>query len=405
MAQVFIYKAKDRKGRLLSGSILADNPAAVAAHVRDQGYIALQIRAQNTRSLNARLQELKKVKLKELAVFARQFATMLTAGIPLTSCLNILIEQTENSRLKTALQDIYKRVQDGEPLSQALASYPRIFPSIMYNMIEAGEVGGMLDNVLERLAVHFEKEHKLNEKVKSAMTYPAVVMTLAILAVIFILTFVLPTFVKMFADMKIELPLLTRILLALSGAIRDYIFIWPLAILGFIYGLLRAYRTPATRLYIDALLLRLPIIGPLARKIAIARFSRTLGTLLHGGVPILLALEVVAKTMGNAAMIQSLNTAKDNVREGLGLAQTLQASNVFTPMVVQMVAVGEESGSLDSMLEKIADFYESEVDDMVGRLSSIIEPVIVAFLGIVIGVIIVAIMLPMFDIMSGIGVK
>lgn len=405
MAQVFIYKAKDRKGRMLSGSILADNPAAVAAHVRDQGYIALQIRAQNTRSLNARLQELKKVKLKELAVFARQFATMLTAGIPLTSCLNILIEQTENSRLKTALQDIYKRVQDGEPLSQALASYPRIFPSIMYNMIEAGEVGGMLDNVLERLAVHFEKEHKLNEKVKSAMTYPAVVMTLAILAVIFILTFVLPTFVKMFADMKIELPLLTRILLALSGAIRDYIFIWPLAILGFIYGLLRAYRTPATRLYIDALLLRLPIIGPLARKIAIARFSRTLGTLLHGGVPILLALEVVAKTMGNAAMIQSLNTAKDNVREGLGLAQTLQASNVFTPMVVQMVAVGEESGSLDSMLEKIADFYESEVDDMVGRLSSIIEPVIVAFLGIVIGVIIVAIMLPMFDIMSGIGVK
>lgn len=405
MAQVFIYKAKDRKGRMLSGSILADNPAAVAAHVRDQGYIALQIRAQNTRSLNARLQELKKVKLKELAVFARQFATMLTAGIPLTSCLNILIEQTENSRLKTALQDIYKRVQDGEPLSQALASYPRIFPSIMYNMMEAGEVGGMLDNVLERLAVHFEKEHKLNEKVKSAMTYPAVVMTLAISAVIFILTFVLPTFVKMFADMKIELPLLTRMLLALSGAIRDYIFIWPLAVLGFMYGLLRAYRTPATRLYIDALLLRLPIIGPLARKVAIARFSRTLGTLLHGGVPILLALEVVAKTMGNAAMIQSLNTAKDNVREGLGLAQTLQASNVFTPMVVQMVAVGEESGSLDSMLEKIADFYESEVDDMVGRLSSIIEPVIVAFLGIVIGVIIVAIMLPMFDIMSGIGVK
>lgn len=401
MAKTFAYKAKDISGQVLTGSILADNENAVAIHIREKGYFITQIKEQGgDNSLSAFMDNFKSISLKEISILCRLFSTMIDAGLPLISCLDVLIEQTDNPRMKKALQDVYKKVKEGETLSRSLGDHPRIFPGLMVNMVEAGEVGGVLDDILDRLASHFEKEHKMNEKIKSALTYPAVVSVMAVLAVVFILTFVLPTFVQMFANMKMELPLLTRILLAMSGFLRNYAPFILIALIGGCYGLKVVYREEKTRKIIDSLTLRIPVVGMLSRKIGIARFSRTLSTLLHGGVPIITALEVVQKTIGNLSMMKALEEAQVGIKEGISLATTLAQSKVFTPMVIQMVSIGEESGALDKMLEKIADFYESDVDDVVSRLSSIIEPVIIGVLGIVIGLIVIAIMIPMFDIIT-----
>jgi type IV pilus assembly protein PilC len=328
---------------------------------------------------------------------------MLEAGLSMNNILLVLIEQTTNKKLRETLKTIYRKVQEGEALYRSLSEHPRIFPPVMISMVEAGELGGVLDNVLERLAVQFEKEHKLNEKIKSAMAYPAVVVGMALVSLTFILTFVLPTFVKMFTDMKIELPLLTRILVAASVFIQTY---WPLLLFlvaGAVIGFAYLSEKPAFRQKVDPLLLQIPVFGLLMRKIAIARFTRTLGSLLRGGVPILQAIEVVKKTTANYAMISALTNAQNSIRQGSGIAGPLKESGVFPPMVIHMTAIGEESGELDRMLDKIADFYESDVDDMAGRLSSMLEPMLIGFLGILIGLIVVAVLLPIFDIVSGGG--
>lgn len=404
MAKTFAYKAKDRNGEVLTGSILAENESAVAIHIREKGYFITQIKEEGgVSSFNAFIDNLRSISLKEISIVCRLFATMIDAGLPLVSSLNVLIEQTDNPRIKKALQDVYKKVKEGETLSRSLGDHPSIFPGLMVNMVEAGEVGGVLDTVLNRLASHFEKEHKMNEKIKSAMTYPAVVSVMAMLSVVFILTFVLPTFVQMFDNMKMELPLLTRILLTISSVLRSYAPILVVLTVAGAYGLKLAYQREQIMQIIDALVLKIPVIGMLSRKVGIARFSRTLSTLLHGGVPIITALEVVQKTIGNHSMMKALEQAQGGIKEGMGLASSLAQSKVFTPMVVQMVSIGEESGALDKMLEKIADFYESDVDDMVSRLSSIIEPVIIGVLGVVIGLIVIAIMIPMFDVITNVG--
>jgi len=401
VAKTYSYKARAYTGQLLSGTITAESEAAVAAYIRDKGYFVTQIKVQKSaNSFRALLTSLQRVSSKELAVFCRLFSTMVDAGLSLVICLSILIEQTYNPKLKAALQVIYKKVQEGEPLSKAMNEYPAVFPEIMINMVEAGEVGGVLDEVLGRLATHFEKEHKLNERVKSAMVYPAVVISMALLSVSFILLFVLPTFMKMFENMNIEVPLPTRILLALSGLLTNY-GIWLVVILAVGgYGLVLLVRQPKNRLVLDQLLFILPIFGLLGRKVAIARFSRTLSTLVRGGVPIIAAIEVVKKTAGNLSMTRALTTAQTSIREGRGLAAPLGASNVFTPMVVQMVAIGEETGELDKMLEKIADFYDSDVEDMINRLSSMLEPILIGVLGVIIGFIVISVMLPMFDVLT-----
>lgn len=403
MAKTFLYQAKDRSGQLLTGTILAENENAVAAYIRGKGYFVTNIKRKNeASSLSGIINSLRRITSKDLAIFCRQFSTMVDAGLSLIACLNILIEQTYNPRLKLALQDLYRKVQEGESLSKSMQDHPRIFPSLMVSMIEAGELGGVLDEVLNRLAIHFEKEHKMNEKVKSAMTYPIVVITMAILVVAFILSFVLPTFTQIFVQMKVELPLPTRILLATSYFVTHY-WLWLFGLLiSKIYIFIIMYKQPRAKLYIAQLILRLPVFGMLWRKIAIARFSRTLGTLIRGGVPIISALDVVKKTTANVNMINALTAAQASVREGLGLSTPLGASSIFTAMVVQMIAVGEETGELDKMLDKIADFYESDVDDIVGRLSSLLEPIIIAVLGIIIGLIIIAIVLPMFDAVTSI---
>lgn len=404
MAKTYTYRARDRKGQLLTGSVLAENEAAAAGHIREQGYYITQIKEQGgAGSFKGFVNSLHRVSIKDLAIVCRQFSTMVDAGLPLVTCLNVLIEQTDNPRLKAALQDAYKKVKEGEALSRAMGEHPNVFPGLMVNMVEAGEVGGVLDTVLDRLAAHFEKEHKLNEKVKSAMTYPAVVISMAVLVVIFMLAFVLPTFMQMFAGMKVELPLPTRMLLAISKFLRSYVILLIISLIAAIYGLASAYRQEQTRKRLDQLLLCVPIVGVLMRKIAIARFSRTLSTLVRGGVPIIAALDVVKKTIGNLSMIDAITAAQASVREGMGLATTLSASKVLTPMVIQMVSIGEESGALDKMLEKIADFYESDVDDLVGRLSSVIEPILIGILGVVIGLIVISVVLPLFDVITNLG--
>lgn len=401
MAKTFAYKAKDSSGQVLTGSILADNENAVAVHCREKGYFITQIKEQGgANSLRGFIDNLKSVSMKEIAIFCRLFSTMIDAGLSLVASLNVLIEQTENPRLKNALQDVYKKIKEGQTLSRALADHPHIFPGIMINMVEAGEVGGVLDEVLNRLASHFEKEHKMNQKIKSAMTYPTVVIVIAVLAVIFILAFVLPTFVQMFANMNKELPLLTRILLAISAFLRNYAPYLALSTAAVFYGLRVALQKEETRKVLDDIILRLPVAGMLVRKIGVARFSRTLSTLLHGGVPIITALDVVQKTIGNLSLVKALGEAHSGIKEGRGLAATLAQSKIFNPMVIQMVSIGEESGALDQMLEKIADFYEGDVEDVVTRLSSIMEPFIIVVLGFVIGLIVLSIMIPLFEIIT-----
>ncbi|MEG6584049.1 type II secretion system F family protein [Dendrosporobacter sp. 1207_IL3150] len=401
MAKTFAYKAKDRSGQLLSGTIVAENQAAVATFIREKGYFITQIKEQKSKkSLIASINNLKPVKLKDLAVVCWQFSTMINAGMSLITALNTIIEQTDHPKLKDAFKDVLKKVQEGESLSHAMSDHPKIFPNLMINMIEAGEVGGVLDEVLARLATHYEKQYKMNEKVKSAMTYPAVVLTMAALAVAFILTFVLPTFMKMFEGMKTELPLPTKILILLSNFMQNY---WPvllLLVVAIILGLVYLYKIPKYRGHVDSLSLRLPVFGILIKKIAIARFSRTFGTLLRGGVPIITALEVVKKTTDSIPIVNALTTAQISIREGLGLSTPLGSSNIFTPLVIQMVAVGEETGELDKMLDKIADFYESEVDDSVNRLNSLLEPILIGVLGVIIGAIVISVALPMFDVIT-----
>ncbi|WP_371371400.1 type II secretion system F family protein [Sporomusa aerivorans] len=401
MAKFYRYKARDRNGQLLSGEIIAETEAGVAAYIRDKGYFVTQIKAKShLGSIQSWLYVLQPVTTRDLAGFCRQFAAMVDAGLTLLVCLNVLIEQTHNAKLKAALRTVFKKVQEGEMLSQAMCRHARIFPEVMISMIAAGEKGGVLDKILNRLAIHYEKEHKLKERVTTATIYPGFVVALALLCGTFILIYILPVFAKMFTDMQLELPLITRIILGAGNFIIE-VGVW-LAVGLFLTGtcVMLATHHLKYRIILDRVLLWLPVSGQLLRKLAIARFSRTLATLVRGGVPLIAALEVVKKTVGNLIIVQAIDSAQSSVRQGSGIASTLGASTVFPPMAVQMIAIGEETGNLDKMLEKVADFYESDVDDLVSRLSSILEPVLISIVGVMVGFIVVSIVLPMFDIVT-----
>ncbi|MDT8901806.1 type II secretion system F family protein [Anaeroselena agilis] len=406
MSKTFAYRAKDRTGQLFTGSVVAENEAAVAAYIRNQGYFVTQIRpaAEKGDSVLRGLADIfNPVGVKDLAVFCRQFATMVDAGLSLTVSLGVMVDQTHNSRLKAAAKDLLVKVQEGETLSRAMQGHPGVFPAVTVSMVEAGEVGGVLDVVLDRLATHFEKESKLTANVKSALTYPAVIMTFAAAAIIFILIFVLPRFVQLFATMNVALPVPTRALVAFSALLQQYGILLAALLAAIAYGMRLYFRQPRGQRLFDQLMLHVPVMGGLWRKIAVARFSRTLSTLLRGGVPIIAALEVVKKTTGNRLMARAITAAQEGVSEGLGLAATLGTARVFPLMVVQMAAVGEETGEVDKMLEKVADFYENDVDDTVSRLSALLGPILIGTLGVVIGAIIIAILMPLFDVISGIG--
>ena len=396
---VFAYKARSRQGEILEDKMEGNDQMSVAMTLRQQGLLVIDIKEQGVGQKDI-LEPFKKVKLSDLVVFTRQFATMINAGLPIVRALYVLSEQTDNKKLKETLDDIRKEVEAGLALSEALEKHPKVFSKLYTEMVRAGEIGGILDDVLLRVAGQLEKDQELRRKVKSAMTYPIVVLVLAILAASFMLIFIVPIFAQMFEDLGGTLPLPTRIAMGLSDILTSIwgVFVYA-GLIGGVVFFLRWRKTENGRKAVDPAMLKLPAkIGDIILKVALARFARTLGTLSAAGVPILQSLEITATSSGNYVIEQALLKSREAIREGRPIYQPLEEEWVFPPMVTRMIAVGEETGDVDGMLAKIAQFYESEVDAAVKGLTSIIEPLMIVVVGGIVGGIIVAMYLPMFQI-------
>ena len=397
----FEYKVRDAAGKLKTGKLEAETPAQVANKLKTMGYAPLSITKTNagvTKEVKIPGFGKPKIKLKDLAIFSRQFATMINSGLSLLRALNILTQQTDNKELARVLGEVRNDIETGGSLSSAMAKFPDAFPPLMVNMCKAGEVGGFLDMVLLQIATNYEAEVKLRGKVKAAMTYPVVVLCIAVLAVVGMLLFIVPTFASLFDTLGGTLPAPTRFLVFLSSALK--VIVIPL-IIGIIVGKQvwsKVKRKPQVRNVVDPLKLKLPVFGDLLRKIALARFSRNLGTMLKSGVPILQSLDIVAETTGNVVLERATRAVQESVRTGESLSQPLTEHPVFPPMVVQMMAVGEDTGALDTMLAKIAEFYDQEVESTTESLTALIEPLMIAFLGGIVGAMIVALYMPIFKI-------
>ena len=392
----FLWEAKSRTGEVRKGVMNADNVAAVEARLRQQQLTPVQVK-KKAREFNISFGP--SVSPKELVTFTRQFATMIDAGLPLVQCLDILSGQQENMTFKNALKDIKASVEQGATFSDSLRRHPKIFDDLYTNLVHAGEVGGILDTILNRLAVYIEKNVKLMRQVRGAMAYPAIVICILIVVMFVILTFVIPAFETMFKDFgaKDALPKLTKIVIAVSHSFVSYLPLIIVVVIGLIVGFSMAYKNPKGKRAIHKVMLQIPIMGPVLRKIAVARFTRTLGTLLQSGVPILDALEVVARSAGNVVIEEGIMYSRAKISEGKNLADPLMETKVFPTMVVQMISVGEQTGALDQMLNKIADFYEDEVDVAVAALTSMIEPLLMVVVGAMVGVVLVSMYLPIFS--------
>jgi type IV pilus assembly protein PilC len=395
------YKVRDRAGAMKTGTLDAESPSQVAAKLKQMGYAPVSIT-----QANAGLQKeiripgfgTPKIKLKDLAIFSRQFATMVNSGLSLLRALTILTEQTENKELARVLGEVRTDIESGNSLSSSMGKHPNAFPPLMVNMCKAGEVGGFLDTVMLQIATNYEAEVKLRGKVKAAMTYPVVVLCIALLAVVGMLLFIVPTFAGLFKTLGGTLPLPTRILVMLSQGLK--IAIIPLIVLVIVLMQVwkRIKRTERVRNIVDPLKLKAPVFGPLVQKIALTRFARNLGTMMSSGVPILQSLDIVAETTGNVVLERATRAVQESVRTGESLSKPLTEHPVFPPMVVQMMAVGEDTGALDTMLGKIAEFYDQEVEATTESLTALIEPLMIAFLGGIVGSMIVALYMPIFKI-------
>lgn len=400
MADSFAYRVRTKEGRVLEGKMEAGGEAAVATKLRGQGMTPIQITKESKASMKMELHILpQRVKLKDLAIFSRQFATMINSGLSLLRSLNILAEQSENPKLAEAIKSIRDDVERGSSLSASMSKFPKVFNNLFVSMVRAGETGGQLDTVLMKVADTYEQEHKLRQKVKSAMTYPIAVLGISVLLMIVMLIFIVPTFAEMFKGLGGELPLPTQILVTMSEQAK---FLVPLAFIIFI-GLMMGYkkgrRTSAEfRHKADQIKLKIPVFGELTDKIAVSRFTRMLGLLLKSGVPILQALDIVGEAAGNEVINRAAQDVRESVRTGESMAAPLTEHKVFPPMVVQMISVGEDTGALDSMLDKIADFYDQEVESMTESLVALIEPIMIAFLGGIVGSMVIALYMPMFKI-------
>jgi len=397
---VFAYKGKTLAGTSISGELKAKNRAELERSLRSKKILVTSV---STKPSQVNIRIGTGIKKVHISRFTRQFATMIGAGLPMVQCLEILSQQMESAELRRVIGEVKESVQAGTTLAEALSRHKKVFDDLYVNMVDAGEIGGALDTILVRLAVYREKADALARKVKGAMIYPAVVMTVAIAVTFIMLTYIVPIFAKMFAGLGAELPAPTQFVLSLSAFLRANI----LTGLGLLIALFIAYKyyskTPSGRLNIDRVKLRLPLLGDLIRKSVIARFSRTLATLISSGVSILDALDITARTSGNRVIHDAIKKSVLSIAEGETITQPLKESKVFPPMVVQMISVGEKTGGLDEMLTKIADFYDEEVDAAVAALTSIIEPVIIVFMGVVIGGILIAMYLPMFEIIGKIS--
>lgn len=395
----FTYSAKPSGGAPTSGQITGDSKAAVAAELRRRGLTVLSIEEKKgLPTLGELLEGFTKIKLRDKVIFSRQFATMINAGLALLRALYILEEQTQNPRFRKIISEARQDVEAGMPLSDALERHPAAFDRLYVSMVRAGEVGGVLDLTLERLATQLEKDDSLRRSVKSAMTYPIMIGAFAILVLFALIIFVIPIFGAMYDDLGGQLPLLTRIMVGVSDFMRALWFVVFPALFLAVYGLRRLKNTKTGTETWDKVKLRLPMkLGPIVQKIAVARFSRTLATLVSSGVPILQAIEITGHTSGNTVIEHAMDGVKENIRGGDSIARPLEKIPVFPPMVTQMIAIGEETGALDTMLHKIADFYEDEVDAAIKSLTSILEPIMMIFIGGIVGLVVISMYLPIFN--------
>lgn len=405
----FLYKVKDMSGQVRESTARADSAQLLRARLSSRGYEVLEIKEQGFSLMqfqifaqaDAFLAKFEPISLKDMVVFSRQFAAMISAGVPLLRTLTIIVEQCKNRKLKGVLDEVRKSVESGVSLSDALARQSGVFDKLYISMVRAGEAGGFLSEVLKRLADFLEARQKLNTKVRSAMVYPSVVLAIAILVFWAMLTFILPIFEGLFRNIGSELPAYTRFLMSLSEYMRSiWMAIFVVCVLISLFFLRRYYRTEVGREHIDGLFLALPLFGDLSKKVAIARFCRTFGTLIKAGVPMLSALDVVKDTAGNASIARSVEKIYNEVRQGGSISKPMSRLPLFPTMVTQMVAVGEETGNLDDMLTKVAEFYDMEVDNSVEALTSLLEPIMVVGIGGIVGSVVVGMYLPIFTVIE-----
>lgn len=418
----YSYKAKKQGGAVVTGTLNAQTEAEAVGELRRQGFTVLSLTAGKASGSGGKdggkssstlfsvgggggKRRKKKVKSQDMVIFTRQMSTMISSGIPLVEALEILGEQASNPTFKDALQDVSSNVRSGKDFSQALGQHPRIFPDIYVNMVKAGEASGQLDVVLTRLADYQESAESLKSEIKSAMTYPIVSLVMVGGISLFLLVFIIPKFEEMFHSMNVELPAVTKALLATSLFLKKYFVYWGIALVGGSVGIVKYLQSDKGMTVRDWLFLRMPIFGTLFSKVAISRFSRTFSTLIQSGVPILGALEIVAQTCGNRLFSKAISVASENVRQGETLGEPLSKSKLFPPMVTRMISIGEKTGALESLLEKIADFYDQQVKTTVAGLTSLIEPLMIGVMGFLVGGMVMAIFLPIFKMVGSLSGK
>jgi len=398
---MFQYTGKNSKGETVKGNMEADSRNEVAVTLRRQNVFPTQIvnEAQLGREIRFTRTK-KKITVKDLSIFCNQFATIIRAGISLIECLDILRKQSENDTLKEILDQMFEDVQKGVPMSKSMAKHPKAFPALLINMVESGELSGQLDLIMQRMADHFDKEYKLSMKIRQAMVYPMILITVSILVSVFLLVMVLPNFVEMFLDFGVPLPLLTQALLAVGDFFKNY---WYLVLGGnvlILFAMRRFINTAEGRLKFDDFKLHVPIIGPVNRKIATSRFSRNLSTMINSGISIIDSMELVSRVIGNVRVSKSIEDALDQMKKGDGIATPLSRLKLFPPMMVSMIRIGEDTGNLESLLETTADFYDQEVDVAIQSMIQLLNPAILLVMAVVVGAIVLAIALPMFEMYS-----
>jgi len=401
---IYRYNAMDANGRTVTGTLEADSLELVRSKLADLSYHVLSIRETKSRQgFQDWFNGIQRVKLRDLVMFSRQFATMIDAGLSVVKCLDILQKQTRNPKLKDTIGEVKRDVAGGMSLTEAFQKHPRVFSSLFVNMIRSAEVAGILDTVLDRLAMFLEKEQETKNKIKSAMTYPVVVFCFAMLMLVALLFFVLPKFKGIFETMGLDLPLTTRLMLNFSEYMRLYWYIALVAMVGSVVLIKIFARTQKGQYAIDAAKLKLPVFGDLMLKSAVSRFARTFGTLISSGVPVLRALEIVADTSGNCVISEIVLRARSSIKEGEKISTPLFGSKIFPVMVTQMIAVGEETGRLDQMLAKVANFYDDEVDATLKAMTSLIEPLMIVGLGVIVGFIAVSVISPIYSLVGSLG--
>ena len=400
---VFQYTVRDNTGNIRTGTSEAESQDLLKRRLQEQGFTVSDVK-QTAASKKKKGVGFGKVKLKDLSIFCRQFSTMIDAGVSLVRALDVLAEQTQNPKLKRILKEIQTEVESGQTLSKSMAKYPNVFSNLFIGLIRAGEVGGVLEEALQRLSHFLEKDMELRRKVKAALTYPVIVIIVAMLIVLGLCTFIVPKFVELFRDLGVkELPAMTQFLVDFSDFILHKWYIMIAVIVGLWLSFKYAYTTRVGKRVIDRIKLKVPVFGPLSHKVCLARFSRTLSTLLISGVPILQAMETVAGTVGNEIISEAIMNARARIREGDRINEPLEKSKMFPPMVVHMISIGEESGALDQMLSKIAEFYEAEVEATLQSLTSAIEPLMIVILGFIVGFIVLAMFQPLLSVITNLS--